>query len=186
MPTAPQIKRLFTLATKAGLTTADVHAETDRRYGKQHTKYLSDHQYEQFTRLIIQGDIKPGVVPPAERDIDEIRDGKYLCSRGAIRVAVGMMADEGLLWDGASGIDAGVLGDMLDCIRLYRRSWRRITLEQARTMVIAWTHYPLPVWRDAARRYLAQHTTKDEKYFAGILRRVAHEHSQPQPAAVAP
>lgn len=184
MPTAPQIKRLFTLATKAGLTTPDVHAETQRRYGKAHTKYLSDHQYEQFCRLLQNGDIKPGVVPPAERDIDEIRDGKYLCSRAAIRVAVGMLDAEGLLWEHATGIDAGVLGDMLDCMRQYRRSWRRITLEQARTMVIAWTHYPLPVWRDAARRYLAQHTTKDEKYFAGILRRVAHEHSQPTAVAV--
>lgn len=186
MPTGPQIKRLYTLASQAGLSTDDVHAEIQRRYGKSHSKYLLDNQYEQFTRLLQQGSIRPGVVPPAERDLDEIRDGKYICSRGAIRVAIGMMDTEGLLWDGATGIDAGVLGDVLDCVRQYRRSWQRITLEQARALVIAWTHYPLPVWRDAAQRYLGHHSAKDEKYFAGILRRVAHEHSQPHAAAVSP
>lgn len=183
MPTGPQIKRLYALATNAGLTAADVHAAIDRLYGRRHTKYLTDVEYERFTAMLSRGDIRPEVMEEPEPDIAPIVDGKWIGNKGAVRTAVGIFSREGLLWPDARGIDAGTVGDMLDCIRLYRRSFRRITLEQARALVEAWTAYPLAVWRDAASRYLVQHTTKDEKYFAGILRRVAREHAEARPAA---
>jgi hypothetical protein len=169
MITPGQRKRLWALASKAGLDEGEVYQAIAERYGLLHTTALSTRQYEEFCR-----DLTDWAASRDEPDITP-RKGDYLSCKGHLLMAVRQLADAGEFIPGASESDVALAVDLLDVIRKYRRSSRRISARQLSQFVGAWRRYPLPAWREAASRMLTQHTDKDEDYFVGILRNVARE-----------
>jgi hypothetical protein len=120
-PTDAQIKRLFTLATKAGLSYAQVKAEIKARFHKDSTKLLTSGQYDVYTdglflracgatshaRLdnipedtlrevsaaveAVSGDTALGRAPAPPAPDIEPFDGKFIGTKGAVAVAVAMV-----------------------------------------------------------------------------------------------
>ena len=172
MPTRPQLARLFALARNAGLDNASLHDIIESRFGHKSVKDLMPRQYEDLTRSLSQRHV-PERMPLQVPDIAPL-NGTYLDhpSHGYM-VALAARSD-GELFPGATEADITIAGKLLDCFRTYRKR-KRIAMAQARGMMRSWLPYHIEVWREAARRYLEQASTRDEKYFAGILRRVQRD-----------
>lgn len=170
MITPGQRKRLWALASNAGLDEGEVYAAILERYGLQHTSDLSTRQYEEFCR-----DLSDWAASRDEPDIMP-RRGDYLSCKGHLLMAVRQIADAGEFLAGASESDVALAVDLLDVIRRYRRSSRRINVRQLAEMISKWRTHDIAIWREAARRMLTQHSDKNETYFLGILRNVAREH----------
>ena len=106
----------------------------------------------------------------------KLRMGMVGGGRGAFIGSVHRMAArlDGDLFLDATEQDVALAGKLLDCFRTYRKR-KRITVDQARAILRGWLRYHPEVWRESARRYQLQSSTKDEKYFEGICRRVARD-----------
>jgi hypothetical protein len=163
-PTADQIKRLYTLATQAGLDHAAVKGELHARYGVDSSKDLSLRQYENFTAFL-QGmaraagrKVGSGFVKPAAPDkLHSLND----C--GAL-----LRAEWPEIFERDQEL-AAELVQVLDC-------WRLLRGRGAMSKAIAATCIETirkADFRDVHRTvttYLTGYTTRNERYFLGILR----------------
>ena len=172
MPTRPQLARLFALARNAGVDNETLHDLIKSRFKLDSVRTLSARQYEDLTRSLAQRRVLDRtIVPPTDIvpfngvTLDHPCHGHML--------ATAARAD-GEFYLGATEDDIALAGKLLDCFRTYRKRGR-IMVHQARAMMRSWLPYHVEVWREAARRYLEQASTRDEKYFAGILRRVQRD-----------
>ena len=181
MPTQPQISRLFALATRAGLSNAGVHAEILARYGLDSVKVLSPHQYEAFTHELSRwprSQPPPDIAPPTA-------SGRITCVGGFL-MALAELSVSGFWWPAATDTYDALAAELLECFRQSRPSHPSLSVAQVKRIICTWLPSGLSVFRESASRYLAGHRDKDEKYFGGILRRVAKELAPRRAVAVPP
>ena len=163
-PTQAQIRRLYTLASRAGWKTDQVHAEIRRRYGVESTKELTARQYEQFSAYL------EGMIRAAERQPKSNADAgahhpKVHNTEGVERI----LREE---WPAILTEDpalAGNLVEALDAFRLTRLAATmspRILAAQVQLM----RKLPREVLGSTAAIYLERYTTRPERYFFGIAR----------------
>lgn len=165
-----QIRRLWALARNAGVSHDLVYEHAMSRYGREHLHALTAREYEQFTR-----DLQDWARRQEEPDIAPT-SATAITSEGGFLIALAQLSVDDHWWTDATDRDAAVAAKLLNCFRRYRTgATARLSLRQVQRIVDAWIAYPLPVWREAAERYLTQHTSKDEKYFLGIVKRVERE-----------
>ena len=172
MPTQPQIARLYALASRVGLSHQEVLAELARRYGLQSSKDLTAHQYEAFTH-----DLSRFKAAQSDVDIAPATATGRITSVGGFLMALAELSVAGYWFLAATDTDDATAAELLECFRKYRPSHSSLSPMQVKRIVSAWQQppYNLVAWREAAGRYLSQHRDKDERYFLGILKRVAHE-----------
>ena len=175
MPSKQQISRLFALANNAGLDNAAVHNEIASRYGYESVKQLTPREYEEFTADVSRWGDREG-----EPDIAPI--DKHVGTTGGCFMVINQMVEAGAFFGDATDDDLETAANLLDHFRRYRSTWRRLAVTQIEAIVAGWRQYDLADWREAAKRFMTQSSLKDEKYFQGILRRVAKEPAVPRSA----
>ena len=165
MPTQPQLARLFALARNAGLSADEVKQIVAERYGHASRKDLSDREYEELcihlqeaggSRAAASGRLKAG----------------ELANEMEIRA---FLQSEGLPWSFPTELDLSHAVTILDDFRRYRASYKRLSIRDARRCLSTWGRYPLWVWRRSAEIWLSHYRTKNERYFAGILKHVVRD-----------
>ena len=164
VPTNNQIKRLYTLATRAGLDHPAVHTDILRRYGIESTRDLTDRQYEQFTAFL------QGMIRAQERDPNTRADAAANYPRITDRAGLERLFRE--QWPALASRDPELTKDLvevLDCARL-TRTQATISPRIATAQIQKMDKYHPDVLQEAARIYLAHYTTRDERYFFGIVR----------------
>lgn len=163
-PTNNQIRRLYTLATRAGLDHPGVHTEIFRRYGIESTRDLTDRQYEQFTAFL------QGMIRAQERDPATRAEAAANYPRLTDRAGLERLFRE--QWPAMASRDPELTKDLvevLDCARL-TRTQATISPRIATAQIQKMQKYHPDVLREAARIYLSHYTTRDERYFFGIVR----------------
>jgi len=163
MPTHPQLKRLFALARKAGLSPDDVKAVVADRYGHRSRRGLSDREYEELCRHL--QDCAAGAAASSGR----LKAGELA---NLLEITAWLNA-EGLPWDRliVTETDLVQAAQILEDFRRYR-SYGRISIAQARKWLAWWGRRPISIWRRAAMIWLEHYRRLNERYFAGILRHV--------------
>ena len=150
------------------------------RYKLASVKDLSARQYEELTRDLKHMGRSRKSVPASsaivpgrgEPDIAPLTNGTLSCPGHAMMI-VSRIAETGALGE-FEPADLDVAARVLECFRTYRKR-RRITESQAFAMVSSWLRFDIATWREAASRYLTQHSTQDERYFLGICKRVKRD-----------
>ena len=168
-PTAAQITRLYTLASRAGWKREAVHGEIMSRYGAESTKQLTTRQYEQFTAFL------EGIIRAQDQGPQSSADAAFHHPRvHDKRGAEGILAREWpALVTGEPTLAANIV-EVLDCMRL----WRKKGTISPRLLVVElqkMRRLPPDVLAAAVEIYLGGHTLKNEQYFFGIARRIKRE-----------
>ena len=167
-PTDAHITRLYTLATKAGLDHAGVKDELFARYGVDSSRDLSLRQYEQFTAFL-EGMVRAkmrGCGEAKRRGGEEAKGPGKLNSRAD---CAGLLQRE---WPEIFPRDEALAADLveaLDCWRLTRLSG---TLGEgiASATIQQVGKADLRDVRRATAAYLTGYTTRNERYFLGMVR----------------
>jgi len=162
-PTDAHITRLYTLAAQAGLDHAGVKDELFARYGVDSTRDLSLRQYEQFTAFLegmTWARCRAGSPNPA------IKGPGKLNSRADCAALLRREWPELFPRDEALAAD---LVEALDCWRLTRLSG---TLGEgiASATIQQVGKADLRDVRRATAAYLTGYTTRNERYFLGMVR----------------
>lgn len=177
MPTDRQIARLYTLASRAGLTHAAVKSELDTRYGAASSRDLQDFQYEQYCTDLTRRH------RPTE---GTYRAGAYASLAHLHEYAQSLVAF-GKLWRReATEQDGKILAVVLDDFRNYRVRDARLSQRQLDTIVAKLAAFPLEIFRRAAAEWLAKHRDMNEKYFLGIMKGMTKDDARHQARAAQP
>lgn len=194
-PSRQQLTKLFAEARRHGVAHEDIYGIISDRWGLMSTKDLAPRQYEELLRLFrarSTAHVSRGARGP-ERSSDSSRRGNPACPSFPSEPDIAPMLNDTLSCPGHAHAvvlrfaEAGNMGEfeepdlviaakVLDCFRTFRKR-RRITVQQALQFLSDFTKWPIAVFREAAHRYLSQHSTMDEAYFRGICKRVAREPS---------
>ena len=163
-----QLKRLFALARRAGVTPDEVKALVYERYGHESRRDLSDREYEELCVHLqtVAGD--------RGKDSGRLQPGE-LANEMEI---LGWLQTEGLPWDPVAVTDSDVTRAviLLDDFRRRRVKYARISVRQARKWLGWWGRYGLHVWRQSADVWLTHYRSNmdfDETYFMGIVRKLS-------------
>jgi hypothetical protein len=164
MPTNRQLKRLFALARKAGISPDEVKTLVADRYGHASRRDLSDREYEELC-LHLQETSGARSRAGGRRQPGELADQMEILA---------FLREEGLPWDTTvlTDSDITVALAILDDFRCYRQSYKRLSVAQVRSCLRGWGRYPVWVWRRSADVWLTHYRTLNERYFAGILQHV--------------
>ncbi len=169
MITPQQRKRLFALASNAGVTESDLYEAILLRYSLEHTTHLTQRQYEQLCCDLQHWDKardEPDITPMVDNTI-----GSY----GNALLAMRDLAGAGKFFLHATDDDLQLAADLIESFRKCRVSWRRVKVHQVETWLSTWRAFRVEWWREAADRYLRTASDKGERYFVGILRNVAKQ-----------
>ncbi len=176
-PTREQIVRLYSLAHHAGLSHDMVKAEIWARYGIESTKELDPRQYEQYTREL---ELRARVRSPAvERAAKAAMHYPKLHDRKGIDAVLREQWPQ--LCAGHPKLAAD-LAEVLDFCRLTRATGT-ISPRIVEVQIQRWRKLPLNVIAEAAEVYLNRYTSRNERYFAGILRRIMNDRKRAERAA---
>lgn len=171
-PSPPQITRLYTLASGAGWTRDDVHDWLASRYNLHSSKDLTPRQYEQMTAFL------QGVIEGRQRDSDGMAR-KADAARGFPRLhdKTGLRRLFRQHWPAMVSNHPDLAEDLLevlDCARLYRRVGT-VSPGLMIKLLQKMRKFDVTILEPAAAAYLKSYTTKDERYFLGICRRLRHD-----------
>jgi len=163
-PTQPQIRRLYTLASRAGWRSEQVHTEIRRRYGVESTKQLTARQYEQFSAFL------EGMIRAAERQPKSNADAgghhpKVHNTEGVERI----LREE---WPAILIEDPALAGNLVEALDAFRltRFAATISPRVLTAQVQLMRKLPREVLASTAAIYLERYTTRPERYFFGIAR----------------
>jgi len=185
MPTQPQLKRLFALARNAGISPDDLKAIVADRYGHASRRDLSDAEYEDLcvhlqdaagSRSQASGRLRAGELANEMEILAFLQtEGLPWAKKGTPSLSSPTSGEK--VWCPLSSpcppcteLDFAHAVTILNDFRLYRSSYKRFSIRDARRCLATWGEYPLWVWRRAAEVWLSHYRTKNERYFAGILK----------------
>jgi len=183
MPSQPQLKRLFALARNAGISPDELKAIVADRYGRASRKDLSDAEYEDLcvhlqdaagSRSQASGRLRAGELA---NEMEILAFLQAEAKKGDTITISRDVREDGMVspFSPATDLDLAHAVTILNDFRLYRSSYKRFSIRDARRCLATWAQYPLWVWRRAAEVWLAHYRTKNEKYFAGVLKGVLRD-----------